>query len=107
MKWRNFRGPYIDAFCQVWFHLAQLFHQSRLKYEKVIGRTTDAKWWQYLTWSFGSGELKRKKSRRGRRTTIRKKEMHPEIKESLKLSDKGSLLKMILFSIFFIISKFE
>ena len=107
MKWRNFRGPYIDAFCQVWFHLAQLFHQSRLKYEKVIGRTTDAKWWQYLTWPFGSGELKRKKSRRGRRTTIRKKEMHPEIKESLKLSDKGSLLKMILFSIFFIISKFE
>ena len=50
---------------------------------------------------------KRKKSRRGRRITKRKKEMHPEIKESLKLSDKGSLLKMILFSIFFIISKFE
>ena len=50
---------------------------------------------------------KRKKSRRGGRTTKRKKEMHPEIKESLKLSDKGSLLKMILFSIFFIISKFE
>jgi hypothetical protein len=23
------------------------------------GRTTDAKWWQYLTWPFGSGELKR------------------------------------------------
>jgi hypothetical protein len=21
------------------------------------GRTTDAKWWQYLTWPFGSGEL--------------------------------------------------
>ena len=32
-------------------------------------RTTDAKWWQYLTWSFGSGELKmdlhvKKKQRR-------------------------------------------
>lgn len=36
---------------------------------------------------------KRKKSRRGRRTTKRKKEMHPEIKESLKLSDKGSYYK--------------
>jgi hypothetical protein len=33
---------------------------------------------------------KRKKSRRERRTTKRKKEMYPEIKESLKLSDKGS-----------------
>ena len=35
-KWRNFiRGPYIDAFCQVWFHLVQLFQRSRLKYEKL------------------------------------------------------------------------
>jgi hypothetical protein len=39
--------------------LAQLFQRSRLKYEKVNGRTTDAKWWQYLTWPFGSGELKK------------------------------------------------
>jgi hypothetical protein len=31
---------YIDAFCQDWFHLAQLFQRSRLKYEKVNGRTT-------------------------------------------------------------------
>jgi hypothetical protein len=46
---RNDRGPYIYAFCQVWFHLAQLFQRSRLKYEKVNGRTTDAKGWQYLT----------------------------------------------------------
>ena len=38
-----YRGPYTDAFCQVWFHLAQLFQRSRLKYEKVNGRTTDAK----------------------------------------------------------------
>jgi hypothetical protein len=29
------RGPYIDAFCQVWFHLVQLFQRSRLKYEKL------------------------------------------------------------------------
>jgi hypothetical protein len=29
--------------------------RSRLKYEKVNGRTTDAKWWQYLTWPFASG----------------------------------------------------
>ena len=35
------RGPYIDAFCQIWFHLAQLFQRSRLKYEKVNGRTMD------------------------------------------------------------------
>ena len=52
--WRNhpewdemkklYRGPYIDAFCQVWFHLVQLFQRSRLKYEKLTdGRTTDAK----------------------------------------------------------------
>jgi hypothetical protein len=51
-----YRGPYIDAYCQGWFHLARLFQRSRLKYEKVNGRTTDAKWWQYLTWPFGSGE---------------------------------------------------
>jgi hypothetical protein len=27
--------PNEDAFCQVWFHLAQLFQRSRLKYEKA------------------------------------------------------------------------
>jgi hypothetical protein len=36
-------GGNLDAFCQVWFHLAQLFQRSRIKYEKVNGRTTDAK----------------------------------------------------------------
>ena len=37
-----YRGPYIDAFCQVWFHLVQLFQRSRLKYEKLTnGRWTD------------------------------------------------------------------
>jgi hypothetical protein len=30
-----YTGPYIDAFCQVWFHLVQLFQSSRLKYEKL------------------------------------------------------------------------
>jgi hypothetical protein len=39
-----YRGPYIDAFCQGWFHLAQLFQNSRLKYEKVNGWTTDGRW---------------------------------------------------------------
>ena len=34
-----YRGPYIDAYCQVWFHLAKLFQRRRLKYEKVNGRT--------------------------------------------------------------------
>ena len=38
-----YRGPYIDAYCQVWFHLAKLFQRRRLKYEKVNGRMTDAK----------------------------------------------------------------
>ena len=52
-KWRNFIED------QVWFNLVQLFQRSRLKYEKLTDgrRTTDAKWWQYLTWPFGSGEL--------------------------------------------------
>jgi hypothetical protein len=37
-----YRGPYIDAFCQVWFHLVQLFQRSRLKYEKLTDeRRTD------------------------------------------------------------------
>jgi hypothetical protein len=36
-----YRGPYIDAFCQVWFNLVQLFQRSRLKYEKLMdGRRT-------------------------------------------------------------------
>jgi hypothetical protein len=43
--------------------LAKLFQRRRLKYEKVDGRTTDAKWWQYLTWPFGSGELKNDEKR--------------------------------------------
>jgi hypothetical protein len=38
-----FSGPYIDAYCQVWFHLAKLFQRRRLKYEKVNGRTTDGR----------------------------------------------------------------
>ena len=36
-----YRGPYIDVFCLVWFHLVQLFQRSRLKYEKLTnGRRT-------------------------------------------------------------------
>jgi hypothetical protein len=34
-----YRGPYIDAYCQAWFHLAKLFQRRRLKYEKFNGRT--------------------------------------------------------------------
>jgi hypothetical protein len=33
-----YRGPYIDAYYQVWFHLAKLFQRRRLKYEKVNGK---------------------------------------------------------------------
>jgi hypothetical protein len=53
-----YREPYIDAYCQVWFHLAKLFQRRRLKYEKVNGLTTDAKWWHTSTWPFEPGELK-------------------------------------------------
>jgi hypothetical protein len=35
-----YRGPYIDAFCQVWFNLVQLFQRSRLKYEKLTDANT-------------------------------------------------------------------
>jgi hypothetical protein len=28
-----YRGPDIDAYCQVWFPLAKLFQRRRLKYE--------------------------------------------------------------------------
>ena len=35
-----YRGPYIDAYCQVWFHLAKLFQRRRLRYEKVNRRMT-------------------------------------------------------------------
>ena len=38
-----YRGPDIDAYCQVWFPLAKLFQRRRLKYEKVNGQMTDAK----------------------------------------------------------------
>jgi hypothetical protein len=30
----------------------------RSSIKQVNERTTDAKWWQYLTWPFGSGQLK-------------------------------------------------
>ena len=40
---KHYRGLYIDDYCRVWFHLAKLFQRRRLKYEKVSGRTTDAK----------------------------------------------------------------
>jgi hypothetical protein len=53
-----YRGPYIDAFCQVWFHLAQLFQRSRLKYEKVNGRTTDGR--QLMAIPLGQVSLKKK-----------------------------------------------
>jgi hypothetical protein len=49
-----YRGPYIDAFCQVWFHLVQLFQRSRLKYEKLTdGRKPliISEIWQGYNWS--------------------------------------------------------
>jgi hypothetical protein len=48
-----YREPYIDAFCQAWFHFAQLFQRSRfLKYEKLtdVRRTpSDGKLKNYKT----------------------------------------------------------
>jgi hypothetical protein len=38
-----YRGPYIDAYCQDWFHLAKLFQRRRLKYEKVNGKSSPLK----------------------------------------------------------------
>jgi hypothetical protein len=42
-KWNEmeklYRGPDIDAYCQVWFNLAKLFQRRRLKYEKVNEQT--------------------------------------------------------------------
>jgi hypothetical protein len=35
--------------CQVWFNLVQSFQRRRFKCES-LRRTTDAKWWQKLTW---------------------------------------------------------
>ena len=60
-----YRGPYIDAICQVLFHLAQLFQRSRLKYEKVNGQMTEDDHARTPSDGntshdpFGSGELKR------------------------------------------------
>jgi hypothetical protein len=34
-----YRGPYIDAYCQAWFHLAKLFQRRRLKYENINRQT--------------------------------------------------------------------
>ena len=47
------RGPSIDASYQVSSHLAKWFQRKRFKCEKLTDRrqTTDAKWWQKLTWS--------------------------------------------------------
>jgi hypothetical protein len=47
-----YRGPSIDASCQVLIHLAERFQRRRLKCEKLTDdrrRTTDTKWWQKLT----------------------------------------------------------
>jgi hypothetical protein len=65
-----YRGPYIDAFCQVWFHLVQLFQRCRLKYEKLTdGRRTpsDGKSSHWL-WQ---GELKKTLSNKQRLHTVK------------------------------------
>jgi hypothetical protein len=33
-----YRGPYIDAYCQVWFHLAKLFQRRRLNLNQRLSR---------------------------------------------------------------------
>jgi hypothetical protein len=44
---------------QIWPPRAILVSDWLMLKKSSHGRTTDAKWWQYLTWPFGSGELKR------------------------------------------------
>ena len=66
-KWNEmeklYRGPYIDAYCQVWFHLAKLFQRRRLKYEKFNGRTTAIPhmalwvWWAKKWWKKGNNQI--------------------------------------------------
>ena len=50
------RGPSNEHSYQAWFQLAQWqwFQRSRLKHSslRMTTRTTDAKWWRYLTWPF-------------------------------------------------------
>jgi hypothetical protein len=63
-----YRGPYIAANCQVWFHLAKLFQRRRVKYEKVNGRTTSD---GNTSHGFGPGELKNDEKRTITRWVIR------------------------------------
>ena len=64
-----YKGPYIDASCQVWFHLAEWFQRRRLKCEQLT-TTTDDDGRRTLhdgkssPWPFGSGELKTPKQNR-------------------------------------------
>jgi hypothetical protein len=51
------RGSPADHSTKVWSFVAKWF-QRRICLVIVYRRTTDAKWWQRLTRSFGSGELK-------------------------------------------------
>ena len=44
------RDPPKDHPCQVWFNLFQGFQRRRFKCESLRRTTTDAKWWQKLTW---------------------------------------------------------
>jgi hypothetical protein len=39
-------------------HLCKILYKTSSFSSIRPTRTTDAKWWQYLTWPFGSGELK-------------------------------------------------
>ena len=53
-----YRGTSIDVFYQVSVHLVKQFHRKRFKILwKFNGQTTDAMWWQKLTWPL-VGELK-------------------------------------------------
>ena len=53
------RDPPKDLPCLVWFNLVQWF-QRRFKYGSLrcttIGWTTDANWWQKLTWPLARGD---------------------------------------------------
>ena len=59
-KKQLWRGPFNEHSYQVWFQLTPWYQRRRLKCKslRMTMLSTDAKWWQYFTWPFGSGELK-------------------------------------------------
>ena len=54
--WSALSISYVGIFLPSWFQLAWWFQRRILKC-KSLRTTTDAKWWLYIAWPFGSSEL--------------------------------------------------